>query len=79
MPAPGGCRPRARRRPPQPLPAGTDLWALRGENLICLLCMVVVAIQFSRSFKFGCFREFEVLEFGVVGGVAVGEKRNLKA
>jgi len=41
--------------------------------------MVVVAIQFSRSFKFGCFREFEVLEFGVVGGVAVGEKRSLKA
>jgi len=41
--------------------------------------MVVVAIQLSRSFKFGCFREFEVLEFGVVGGVAVGEKRSLKA
>lgn len=56
-PLPAVCRPRATQRQPLlPPPAGTDLWALRGENLICLLCIVEFV------FGFGIF-----LVFGVVG------------
>lgn len=58
-PLPAVCRPRATQRQPLlPPPAGTDLWALRGENLICLLCIVEFVFGFG-IFFFGIF--------GVVG------------
>lgn len=53
-PLPAVCRPRATQRQPLlPPPAGTDLWALRGENLICLLCIVEFVFGFGIFFFFG--------------------------
>lgn len=66
-PLPAVCRPRATQRQPLlPPPAGTDLWALRGENLICLLCIV--------EFVFG-FGIFFFLVVGVVGLFLDGRRR----
>lgn len=48
----GVYRPRARQRQPLLPPVGTDLWALRGENLICLLCIVEFVCRFWFGFWF---------------------------
>lgn len=63
----GVYRPRARQRQPLLPPVGTDLWALRGENLICLLCIVEFVCRFWFGFWFRFQFRFFFMDFGEFG------------
>lgn len=78
-PLPAVCRPRATQRQPLlPPPAGTDLWALRGENLICLLCIVEFVFGFG-IFFFGIFWSCWIVFGRAEAEAEVGRKRSYKS
>lgn len=71
-PSLGVYRPRARQRQPPLPPVGTDLWALRGENLICLLCIVEFVCRFWFQFCFWFRFQFLFLFFMDFGEFGFG-------